>query len=178
LGAGIQSIITALTADAGAQYTPSFITLLEPVPVPFSSSSECYYRLCPDCEETLAARLSAQDAKLAPTLLAYRLESSRCHNVTATGEPPAYSRSLGCLPLAAALLLWLAIAWPLIVAPALRHVLVIMPTVNSSDDEQDPWLSSFTMLLPVAIQGCLPLIFFHLHEVEECFFLQLRILEL
>ena len=60
----------------------------------------------------MAVRLAAQDAKLAPSLIAYRLESSRC-NQTATQELLPSSPRTGRLPLVAALLLWLVMAWPL-----------------------------------------------------------------
>jgi hypothetical protein len=105
---------------------------------------------------------------LAPTLLAYRLESSRCHNVTITQEP-VISRGL---PLASALLLWLFIAWPLI-AQALWQ---IMPVI--SNDELIPLFSSFRFL-PLPFKGrcqnlfssCL-FFFFTLSQITHKFLLR------
>lgn len=85
---------------------------------------ERVYRLCPECEESLSVRLTAQDSRLAPTLLAYRLEQSRCNNSSSTpGSQDQPGRRLaGRLPLVAALGLWLAIIWPLL-TPALQLIL-------------------------------------------------------
>ena len=107
----------------------------------------------------MAVRLAAQDAKLAPSLIAYRLESSRC-NQTATQELLPSSPRTGRLPLEAALLLWLVMAWPL----AAQALQLIIPTTSGNSGGQYPPPSGG--ILPTTYQARLPMCVFSLVDLE------------